>query len=98
MSGPSSLSSASSYASRSVNLRFVPALRRLLFAFLVGNTTWVFDEDAVGAAMLFDGEVDRLRVVVGRDFPFLKNGTLTSEEAMVVMERIVTVAFNFVAG
>ena len=65
-------------------MRLVPEVRRLFAALREGNTTSDLDEPAIGDDML-DGDTERLRDVVGRDFPFLKNGTFTgSADAMAV--------------
>ena len=69
-------------------MRLVPALRRLEVPFLEGTTTSDFDEEStVGPPV---GEPERLRVVVGRPFPFfLKKGTVTSVVAMAeIMKQI----------
>jgi hypothetical protein len=56
----------------------VPALRRLPVGLREGRTTSDLDEDGIGANTRGGGEADLFLVVAGRDFPFLKKGTLTS--------------------
>lgn len=52
--------------------------------------TSVFEEDAMGVMdAVGGGDVSRFRLVVGRDLPFLKKGTLTgSAEAIVVVVNV----------
>lgn len=56
----------------------MPALKRLPVALREGITTSDLDEDGIGANTREGGEGDLFREVAGRDFPFLKKGTLTS--------------------
>ena len=56
-----------------------------------GNMTSDLDEPAMvdGEELLAGGDTERLREVVGRDFPFLKNGTFNdSVDAMAVVEEM----------
>ena len=62
----------------------LPALSKFVAAFLEGRTTSDLEEDSPGVARsLAEGEIDRLREVVGLALAFfLKKGTLTSADAI----------------
>ena len=68
----------------------MPALNKFVAALRVGRTTsdvvLLREEEAlVEGTAGGPGEPDRRRVVVGRDFPFLKKGTLTSSVVDIVV-------------